>query len=66
MDPGAARRLLDLVPAVPRLGRTRRNSNSMIAWLIETAGLPTGALRPPLHGRAPGWLAGLVVARRAT
>jgi hypothetical protein len=40
------------------------NSNSVIAWLIATAGLDADDLHPPLHGRAPGWDAGLVVARR--
>ncbi len=41
------------------------NSNSMTAWLIAAAGLPTAALHPPPGGRAPGWNAGLAVARRA-
>ena len=71
-DPGAARRLLDHVPTVPTpvWGRDELragemwNSNSMIAWLIATAGLPTDLLRPPPRGRAPGWDAGLEVARR--
>ena len=48
-DPRLARRLLDLVATVPRpvWGRDELkagemwNSNSMIAWLIATAGLPT-------------------------
>jgi hypothetical protein len=71
-DPRVARRLLDLVTVIPRpvWGRDELkagemwNSNSMIAWLIATAGLPTGQLRPPPRGRAPGWHAGLEVARR--
>ena len=71
-DPAVARRLVDLVPAVPRpvWGRDELhagemwNSNSMVAWLIATAGVPTGSLRPPDHGRAPGWDAGLRVAAR--
>jgi hypothetical protein len=71
--PGAARELLDLVAAVPGpvWGRDELkagemwNSNSMIAWLIASAGLSTDRLRPPPHGRAPGWDAGLVVARRS-
>jgi hypothetical protein len=71
-DPRVARRLLDLVPTVPRpvWGRDELkagemwNSNSMIAWLIATAGLSTDHIRPPAHGRAPGWHAGLDVARR--
>jgi hypothetical protein len=72
-DPAIARRLVDLVAEVPRpvWGRDELrtgdmwNSNSMVAWLIATAGLPTGSLRPPNHGRAPGWDAGLRVAARA-
>jgi hypothetical protein len=72
-DPRIARRLLDLVATVPTAvwGRDELeagemwNSNSVIAWLIATAGLPTNPLRPPLHGRAPGWDAGLEVARRS-
>jgi hypothetical protein len=71
-DPGVARRLLDLVPIVPRpvwgrdeLGAGEMwNSNSVIAWLIATAGLSTDLLQPPARGRAPGWHAGLEVARR--
>jgi len=71
-DAGVARRLIDLVATVPRpvWGRDELeagemwNSNSMIAWLIATAGLPTERLRPPPGGRAPGWDAGLEVARR--
>ena len=40
------------------------NSNSVIAWLEMAAGLTAGELRPPAGGRAPGWDAGLEVARR--
>jgi hypothetical protein len=72
-DPTVARRLLALVPTVPTpvWGRDELragemwNSNSMIAWLIATAGLPTDRLRPPPRGRAPGWDAGLEVSRRS-
>jgi hypothetical protein len=71
-DPRGARRLLDLVPAVPTpvWGRDELkagemwNSNSVAAWLIASAGLPVDTVRPPQRGRAPGWDAGLVVARR--
>ena len=71
-DPRVARRVLDLVATVPRpvWGRDELkagemwNSNSMTSWLIATAGLPTNRLQPPLRGRAPGWRAGLEVARR--
>jgi hypothetical protein len=71
-DPAVARRLVDLVVAVPTpvWGRDELragemwNSNSVVAWLIAAAGLSTELLRPPPHGRAPGWHAGLEVARR--
>jgi hypothetical protein len=72
-DPPVARWLLDLVTSVPMpvWGRDELkagemwNSNSVIAWLIASAGLPTDNVRPPPRGRAPGWDAGLEVARRA-
>jgi hypothetical protein len=72
-DPRLARLLLDLVATVPRpvwgrdeLGAGEMwNSNSVIAWLIAAAGVETDLLRPPAHGRAPGWSAGLEVARRS-
>ena len=67
-----ARPLLDVIATVPTpvWGRDERktgdmwNSNSVIAWLVATAGLPTAPLQPPPNGRAPGWSAGLEVARR--
>jgi hypothetical protein len=72
-DPCVAGRLTDLVATAPRpvWGRDELgvgemwNSNSLIAWVIATAGLPTDLLRPPGHGRAPGWDAGLRVAWRS-
>ena len=72
-DPRVATRFLELITTVPRpvWGRDELragemwNSNSMIAWLIATAGLAADQLRPPPRGRAPGWHAGLEVARRA-
>ncbi len=71
-DPALAHRLLDLIASVPRLvwGRDEMgigemwNSNSVISWLIARSGLPTHAIQLPAGGRAPGWDAGLVVARR--
>jgi hypothetical protein len=70
----AARRVLALVAEVPTpvWGRDELhagewwNSNSVIAWLIATAGLPAADIQPPHNGRAPGWDAGLEVARRST
>jgi hypothetical protein len=71
-DLARARRLLELVGSVPspvwgrdELGaREMWNSNSVIAWLLARAGLPVEAIRPPAGGRAPGWAAGVAVARR--
>jgi hypothetical protein len=40
------------------------NSNSVIAWVIANSGIDTESIRPPAGGRAPGWQAGLEVARR--
>jgi hypothetical protein len=67
-----AQRILDLVPLVPTpvWGRDELhtgdmwNSNSLVSWLLVRAGVDTDQLRPPPGGRAPGWDAGLVVARR--
>jgi hypothetical protein len=71
-DPLLARRLLDLVGCLPApvWGRDELqtgemwNSNSVISWLLAQSGLPTDAIGPPAGGRAPGWQAGLVTARR--
>jgi hypothetical protein len=72
-DPLVARRLLELVRSLPspvwgrdELGAGEMwNSNSVIAWLLARAGLPTDAIPPPAGGRAPGWQAGLAVAHRS-
>ena len=40
------------------------NSNSLISWLIARSGLDVDSIQPPAGGRAPGWQAGIVVARR--
>ena len=40
------------------------NSNSAIAWLLTRAGVEIDAVPLPAGGRAPGWDAGVVVARR--
>jgi len=39
------------------------NSNSLISWLLETSGIDTAELVPPHGGSAPGWVAGVTVAR---
>jgi hypothetical protein len=71
-DPAIARRVLELAPQVPtavwgrdELGADEMwNSNSIISWLIARSGLDAESIHPPAGGRAPGWHAGLVVARR--
>jgi hypothetical protein len=40
------------------------NSNSIIAWLLASAGFDVPAIPLPVRGRAPGWDAGHLVARR--
>ena len=65
-------RVLDLLPEVPPSvwGRDEAhvgemwNSNSVVSWTLERAGLADRAGRPPRMGRAPGWDAGITVARR--
>ncbi|MFI5036096.1 MAG: hypothetical protein ACHQFZ_07830 [Acidimicrobiales bacterium] len=71
-DVTVARRLLDLVRYVPAQtwGRDELRagemwtSNSVIAWLLESAGVDAAALHPPRGGRAPGWRSGVFAARR--
>lgn len=41
------------------------NSNSVVAWLLVRAGIDPDTARLPENGRAPGWDAGVAVARRA-
>ena len=72
-DEAHAQLVLDLVPQVPTptWGRDELktgamwNSNSVIAWLLTRSGIDTTSIHAPrAGGRAPGWHAGLVVARR--
>lgn len=71
-DPEIARRLLKVITSVPtavwgrdELGAGEMwNSNSVIAWSLVRAGVPTHDVGAPPGGRAPGWDAGLEVARR--
>jgi hypothetical protein len=68
-----AQRVLDLVPLVPTptWGRDELktgdmwNSNSLISWLLVSAGFDLEQVPAPAGGRAPGWEAGIVVATRA-
>jgi hypothetical protein len=71
-DPRLAQRVLELVPHVPtavwgrdELGTGEMwNSNSIISWLIVSAGLDVARVGLPARGRAPGWNAGTSVAAR--
>jgi hypothetical protein len=71
-DEACARRILALIAQVPTpvWGRDELatgemwNSNSVIAWVLARSGVCTEPLQPPVGGRAPGWHAGLIVARR--
>jgi hypothetical protein len=71
-DVDVAQRLLELVPGVPThvWGRDELrtgemwNSNSVISWLIAGCGLEPESIDPPAGGRAPGWGAGILAARR--
>jgi hypothetical protein len=72
-DTAVAQRILDLAPLVPTptWGRDESktgdmwNSNSLISWLLVSAGVEIELVSPPAGGRAPGWDAGVAVARRA-
>ena len=71
-DEELARRVLELTPHVPTpvWGRDELkagemwNSNSIVSWLLVRSGLGAEAALMPAGGRAPGWDAGVVVARR--
>jgi hypothetical protein len=71
-DPRLASRLVELVPHVPTptWGRDELNagemwnSNSTVSWLLVRAGIDVDLITLPPRGRAPGWRAGIVVARR--
>ena len=69
-DEASARLLVRHTHHVPPLTWGRRvppttdmwNSNSVVAWLLRSAGVPdVAAFSPPAGGRAPGWAAGLAV-----
>lgn len=72
-DPDAARWVLGSVERFPTAtwGRDELatgemwNSNSLVSWLLATAGTDMAQVRPPTGGRAPGWDAGVVVASRS-
>ena len=72
VDADGARRVLELVASVPTPvwgrdelgGGEMWNSNSVMSWVLTRAGLDADLIEPPPHGRAPGWRAGVTVARR--
>ena len=67
-----AQRLLELAPHVPtpvwgrdELGAGEMwNSNSTVSWLLARSGLDVDSIPLPRAGRAPGWNAGIAIARR--
>ncbi len=69
----SAQQVLDLVPEVPMAAWGRDelhtgemwNSNSVVSWLLVRAGIDMTSAQPPPGGRAPGWAAGILVARRS-
>jgi hypothetical protein len=71
-DELTAARVLELAPEVPTAvwGRDELhagemwNSNSVVSWLITAAGIDPCSAVLPAGGRAPGWDAGITVARR--
>jgi hypothetical protein len=73
-DPDVAQRILDVLPSVPTptWGRDELRAgemwscNSIISWVLTRAGLDCDATPLPTRGRAPGWDAGIAVARRLT
>lgn len=66
-----ARALVARVPSIPRFTWGRDvfsigdmwNSNSLVAWLLQTSGFEAVRLSPPGTGWAPGWLSGVMAAR---
>ena len=68
----AARRTFELLPEVPTAvwggdqfhAGDMWSCNSVISWTLVRAGVDIGAVPLSPHGRAPGWAAGVVVARR--
>lgn len=73
VDSATASRIVELVGSVPPLvwGRDEHstgemwNSNSIVSWLLMSAGIDAGAIEPPGGGRAPGWRAGIAVAGKS-
>jgi hypothetical protein len=72
-DPLTAQLVFDLLPLVPTAtwGRDELAAgemwtcNSVISWVLDTAGIDLATVALPTHARAPGWDAGLVMSARA-
>ena len=70
-DTVTSHRLLELTSSVPTpvWGRDELrtgdmwSSNSVVSWLVARAGLPVEDVPLPSNGTAPGWNAGIAVAR---
>lgn len=70
-DPAVAQRILELLPSVPTptWGRDELRAgemwscNSIVSWVLTVAGIKIDGIALPEHGRAPGWDAGITVAR---
>ena len=70
-DASLVARVFGLLPAVPALTWGRDESragemwscNSIISWTLTSAGLDPATIPLPPRGRAPGWDAGITVAR---
>ena len=73
-DPATAQRVFSLLPSVPTAtwGRDELRTgeiwscNSITSWVLARAGADMEAIPFPAAARAPGWIAGLIVARRAS
>lgn len=71
-DPERAAQLLAVLRRVPAFTWGRDpfrcgdmwNSNSLVSWLLASTGHDLARVQPPDGGRAPGWVAGLVLASR--
>lgn len=71
-DSEVAQRVFDLLAIVPTpvWGRDELHAgemwscNSIISWVLVRAGIVINDISLPPHGRAPGWDAGVTVARR--
>jgi hypothetical protein len=69
-DARVASRILTELPRIPTpvWGRDAAdtgemwNSTSVIAWVLTASGVDMEALEPPDGGRAPGWMAGRMIA----